>query len=90
MGNMKFVECIVWSISGDAEFSLKLQFFNFKMPADITISSHINNLRYILKQLAEFKAVIDVTDTKFALLNSQPSKYNSIICEPMQDIPKGH
>jgi hypothetical protein len=63
----------------NAKFSLKLQLFSFKMSTEITMSSHINNLRSILRQLAEVKVVVDEEDAKAILLNSLPSKYNNVI-----------
>ena len=35
----------------NAKFSLKLQLFGFKMLVEATMSSHVNNLRYIIRQL---------------------------------------
>jgi len=63
----------------NTKFSLKLQLFNFKMSRKITISTHINNLRSILKQLTEAKVVVDEEDTTSILLNSILSKYNSVV-----------
>jgi hypothetical protein len=63
----------------NAKFSLKLQLFSFKMPTEATMSSHVNNLRSIIRQLAEVKAVVDAEDAKAILLNSLPPKYNSAI-----------
>ena len=36
----------------NAKFSLKLQFFSFKMAANAKMSSHINELKALVKQLA--------------------------------------
>jgi hypothetical protein len=63
----------------NAKFSLKLQLFSFKMPTDATMSSHVNNLRYIIRQLAEVKVIVDVEDAKAILLNSLSPKYISAI-----------
>lgn len=49
------------------------------MSLEITMSIHINNLRSILRQLVEVKVVVDEEDTKSIMLNSLPSKYNSVI-----------
>jgi hypothetical protein len=48
------------------------------MSAKITMSSHINKLRSILRQLAEVKVAVD-EDVKSIILNSLPSKYNNVI-----------
>jgi hypothetical protein len=63
----------------NAKFSLKLQLFSFKMPVEATMSSHVNNLRSIIRQLAEVKAVVDEEDAKAILLNSLSPKYSSAI-----------
>jgi len=47
------------------------------MPAEATMSSHINDLGSIIRQLAEVKAVVDAEDAKAILLNSLPPKYSS-------------
>jgi hypothetical protein len=49
------------------------------MPAESTMSIHVKDLRYIIKQLAEVKAIVDVDDAKSILLNGLPPKYNSAI-----------
>jgi hypothetical protein len=49
------------------------------MPTKATMSIHVNDLRSIIKQLAEVKAVVDEEDAKAILLNSFPTKYNSVI-----------
>jgi hypothetical protein len=49
------------------------------MPAEATMSSHINNLRSIIRQLAEVKVVVDEEDAKAILLNSLLPKYRSAI-----------
>jgi hypothetical protein len=54
----------------NARFSLKLQLFIFKMLAKATMSSHVNDLRSIIRQLVEFKAVADEENAKTILLNS--------------------
>jgi hypothetical protein len=62
----------------NAEFSMKLQLFWLKMPAEATMSSHDNNLRSIIRQLAEVKAVVDDEDFKAILLNNLPPKYSGV------------
>jgi hypothetical protein len=63
----------------NAKFSLKLQLFRFKMSDEVTMSSHINNLRSLIRQLAEVKAMVEEEDAKAILLNNLPSKYNNVI-----------
>jgi hypothetical protein len=63
----------------NAKFSLKLQLSIFKMQVEVTMSSHVNNLRSIIKQFAEVKAVVDEEDVKDILLNSLPPKYSNVI-----------
>jgi hypothetical protein len=68
----------------NAKISLKLQLFSFKMPVEATMSSHDNDLRSIIRQLAGVKAVVDAEDAKAILLNSLPPKYSSAIFTPSQ------
>jgi hypothetical protein len=63
----------------NAKFSLKLQLFSFKMPTEATMSSHVSNLRSIIRQLAKVKAVDEKEDAKAILLNNLPPKYSSAI-----------
>jgi hypothetical protein len=63
----------------NAKFSLKLQLFRFKMSAKVTMSNHISNLRSLIRQLAEVKAIVEEEDAKAILLNNLPSKYNNVI-----------
>jgi hypothetical protein len=49
------------------------------MPIEATISSRVNDIRSIIRQLAEVKAVVDEEDAKAILLNSLPPKYSSVI-----------
>jgi hypothetical protein len=63
----------------NAKFSLRFQLFIFKMPAKATMSSQVNNLRSIIRQLVEVKVVVDVEDAKAILLDSLSSKYNGDI-----------
>jgi len=57
----------------NAKLSLKLQLVSFNMSTKIIMSSHINNLRSILKQLVEVKNGVDEEDAKDILLNNLPS-----------------
>lgn len=63
----------------NANFSLKLQLFSFKMSDGITMSNHISNLRTLIKQLVEVGVVIDKDDAKAILLNSLASKYSNAV-----------
>eukprot|EP01018_Ginkgo_biloba_P034981 Gb_38096 [translate_table: standard] len=63
----------------NAKFSLKLQLFKFKMSAEVTMSSHINNFRSHIRQLAKVNATVDEEDAKAILLNSLPSNYSNVI-----------
>jgi hypothetical protein len=56
------------------------------MPVEAAISSHINNLRSIIKHLAKFKETVDEEDPKAILLNSFLLKYNSDIFT-MSELP---
>jgi hypothetical protein len=49
------------------------------MLVEATMSSHVNNLRSIIKQLAEVKTVVDEDDAKAILLNNLPPKDSSAI-----------
>jgi hypothetical protein len=63
----------------NVKFYLKLQLFSFNMRVEATMSIHVNYLRYIIKQLAKVKALVDEEDVKAILLNSFPPKYSSVI-----------
>jgi hypothetical protein len=63
----------------NAKFSLNLELFSFKMSIEITISSHINNLRSILIKLVEIKAMVDEEDNKAIILNIVLFKDNNVI-----------
>ena len=63
----------------NAKFSLKLQLFRFKMSVGITMSSHINNLRSLIRQLAEVQATVDEDDAKAILLNNLSSQYDNVV-----------
>jgi hypothetical protein len=49
------------------------------MAVEATMSSHVNNLRSIIRWLAEVKAVVDEEDAKAILLNNLAPKYSSAI-----------
>jgi hypothetical protein len=49
------------------------------MSVESSISSHVNNIRSIIRQLAEVKAVVDEENAKTILLNSLSPKYSSVI-----------
>ncbi|KAH9327354.1 hypothetical protein KI387_007532, partial [Taxus chinensis] len=63
----------------NAKFSLKLQLYRFKIDDGVSMSSHINNLRSLIKQLVEVKAAIEDEDAKAILLNSLSSKYSNVV-----------
>jgi len=63
----------------NAKFSLKLQFFRYKMSVKVTMSNHISNLRFLIGQLVEVKATVEGEDGKAILLNNLPSKYINVI-----------
>jgi hypothetical protein len=63
----------------NAKFSLKLQLSSFNISVEVTMSSHINNLRYVLRQLTEVKVVVDEYNAKAFMLNSPLSKYENVI-----------
>ncbi|KAH9297699.1 hypothetical protein KI387_029381, partial [Taxus chinensis] len=49
------------------------------MDDGVSMSSHINNLRSLIRQLAEVKAAIEDEDAKAILLNSLSSKYSNVV-----------
>jgi hypothetical protein len=63
----------------NVEFSLKLQLFRFNMSAKVIMSSHINNLRSLIRQLTGFKSTMEEEDAKAISLNNLPSQYNNAI-----------
>jgi hypothetical protein len=65
----------------NAKFSLKLQLFKLKMHDEVSLSSHINNLKSLLAQLAEIdsESKVDEDDAKAILLNSLSQKYDNAI-----------
>ena len=56
-----------------------LQFFSFKMAADAKMSSHINELKALVKQLAEVGVKVEEDNQKAVLLNSLSSKYHNVV-----------
>jgi hypothetical protein len=63
----------------NVKFSLKLELFIFKVPTEATMSSHINNIRSIIRQLAKVKEVVAEEDANVVLMNSLPLEYSSAI-----------
>lgn len=63
----------------NAEFSLKLQLFSLKMHEETRLSTHINELMSLLRQLAEIGVKVDPDDAKAILLNSLSSKYSNVV-----------
>jgi hypothetical protein len=63
----------------NAKFSLKLQLFKFKMHDEVSLSSHINDLKSLLAQLAEIESKVDEDDAKTILMNTLSPKYDSAI-----------
>lgn len=43
------------------------------------MSSHINNLKSLLRQLIEAKTKVEDEDAKVVLLNSLPSSYSNVV-----------
>lgn len=62
-----------------AKFSLKLQLFKLKMHEEASLSTHINELKSIIRKLAKIGNKIDDDDAKVILLNSLSSTYDNII-----------
>jgi hypothetical protein len=63
----------------NAKFSLKLQLFSLKMQEETRLSTHINELMSLFRQLAEIGAKVDPDDAKAILLNSLSSKYSNVV-----------
>ena len=65
----------------NAKFSLKLQLFKLKMHDEVSLSSHINDLKSLLAQLADIDSDSKVgeDDAKAILLNSLSKKYDNAI-----------
>jgi hypothetical protein len=61
------------------KFSLKMQLFSLKMHEETRLSTHINELMSLLRQLAETGIKVDPDDAKAILLNSLSSKYNNVV-----------
>lgn len=65
--------------STNAKFSLKVQLFSLKMNEETSMSSHINNLMSLLRQLGEAGTKVEDEDAKAVLLNSLPSSYSNVV-----------
>lgn len=65
--------------STNAKFSIKLQLFSLKMNEETSMSSHINNLMSLLRQLSEFGTKVEDEDAKVVLLNSLHSSYSNVV-----------
>ena len=63
----------------NAKFSLKLQLFKLKMHDEVSLSSHINDIKSLLAQLADIDCKVDEDDAKAILLNSLSQKYDNAI-----------
>ena len=63
----------------NAKFSLKLQLFSLKMHDETRISTHINELMSLFRQLAEIGAKVEPYDGKAILLNILSSKYSNVV-----------
>jgi hypothetical protein len=65
----------------NAKFSLKLQPFKLKMHDEVSLSTHINDLKSLLAQLADIDSdsKVDEDDEKAILLNSLSKKYDNAI-----------
>ena len=62
----------------NAKFSLKLQLFKLKMHEEASLSSHINELKSIIRQLTMIGSKVDDDDAKAILLKSLPSTYDNV------------
>lgn len=58
--------------------SLKLHFL-VNMSVEVTMSSHKNNLRSLIRQLVDVKATIEKEDAKAILLKCLPFQYDNVI-----------
>ena len=65
--------------STNAKFSLKLQLFKLKMHEEASLSSHINELKSIIRKLTMIGSKVNDDDAKAILLNSLPSTYDNAI-----------
>ena len=61
----------------NAKFSLKMQLFSLKMHDETCLSTHINELMSLFRQLAKTGAKVEPDDGKAILLNSLSSKYRN-------------
>ncbi|KAH9288226.1 hypothetical protein KI387_032343, partial [Taxus chinensis] len=62
----------------DAIICCSSKLYRFKMDG-VSMSSHINNLLSLIRQLAEVTTAIEDKDAKAILLNSLSSKYNNVV-----------
>lgn len=63
----------------NAKFSLKLQLSKLEIQEEILLSTHINELKSIMNQLAEIGSKKYEEDAKAILLNSLSSNYANVI-----------
>lgn len=74
----------------NAKFSLNLQLLRFKKFTEVTMSSYINNLRYLIKQLVEVKAMVEDEDAKAFCLNNPLYEFNNVIFTLVRCFPCPH
>lgn len=58
---------------------LKLLLFKLKMHNGISLSTHINDLKSLIRKLEEIEVKIEEDDAKAILLNSLPLNYDNVI-----------
>lgn len=63
----------------NAKFPLKLQLFKLNMHNGVSLSTHINHLKLLIRQLEEIDVKVEEEDAKAILLNSLPSNYDNAI-----------
>ena len=63
----------------NAKFSLKLQLFSLKMHDETALSTHINELMSLFRQLAETSAKVEPDDAKAIPLNRLSSMYRNVV-----------
>jgi len=63
----------------NAKFSLKLQLLKLKMNNETSFSTHINDLKYLIRKLGEIGTKVDNEDAKEVLLNSLCLTYDNAI-----------
>jgi hypothetical protein len=61
------------------KFNLKLQLLKLKMHAGISLTSHINELKSLIRQLGDTGIEVEEDDSKAILLNSLSSNYDNAI-----------